>query len=268
MGQTGAYVTTQEPPPVGPAIEVEPTRRSLRRYLRIARLAALAATLLLICAAVLWIHHLTGFDLQTDGARTQGTVVSVSSHQVGNFKMQTTFLMLDYSTHGTTQHQRLSLGGHVDGFHSGQKVLVRYDPADATLAEVQGYPAHQGVPPGVPLVIGLIVLTFSWPGIRRARFLHRVLTNDPWDVHTSELIEVARAGAIAGMSGRARIVIRLEGMTGPLIAAPVGLRRLNPTFAPTVWVAAFGDHQMVVAPPGGSPIVCVRRVEPKRRTSR
>jgi hypothetical protein len=255
------HVTNPEPPPVGPAIAVEPTRRSLRRYLRIAQLAALVATVLLVTAAYLWIHHLTSIDLQADGASTSGTVVSVSHHQVGNPKIQTTFLNVTYKVDSTTERQRISLGDHVDGFHAGQKVTIRYDPSNPMFAEVDGYRAHGGVPPLIPLVFGLIVLAFSWPGIRRAHFVYRVLTNDPWDVHPAEILEVPFNGPMVGFSGRARILIRLEGMTGTIVAAPVGLRRLNPTFAPSAWVAGYGDRQMVVAPPGGSPIVCVRIVD-------
>jgi len=254
-------VTNPEPPPVGPAIAVESTRRSLRRYLRIGRVAAALATVLLITSAWLLIAHVRALDLQTGGARATGTVVSVSSHQVGNPRIQTTFVTVTYSAKGHAERQRLSLGGHINGFHDGQHVTIRYDPADPTFAEVQGHRSHDGVPPLIPFVFGLIVLAFSWPGIRRARFVNRILTNDPWDAHQSAIVEVPFAGPVVGLSGRARILLRLEGMTGVIVAAPVGLRRLNPTFAPVAWVAGYGDRQMVVAPPGGSPIVCVRNVD-------
>ena len=261
MGQTVSHVTNPEPPPVGPAIAVESTRRNLRRYLRIARAAAAVAGVLLVMSAWLLIHHVTGLDLQTDGAKATGIVDSVTAHQVGNPKIQTTFVTVTYSAGGARVHERLSLGTPTNRFHPGQHVLIRYDPADATFAEVQGYRAHDGVPALIPFVLGLIVLGFSWPGIRRAHFLNRVLSNDPWDVHRSELVEVPLSGPVVGLSGRARTLLRLQGMTGVIVAAPVGLRRLNPTFAPVTWVAAYGDRQMVVAPPGGSPIICVRTIE-------
>jgi hypothetical protein len=253
-------VTHLEPPPVGPAIEVEATRRNLRRYLRIARLATTVAGLLMITSAVLFLVHVSSLDLQTDGARSIGTVEAISAHQVGNPRIQTTFVLVTYTGSGRNIHERISLGRPTKRFRDGQQVTIRYDSAHPTLAEVQGYPSHAGVPPVVPLLLGVIVLAFSWPGIRRAHLVQRVLSNDPWDAHHSELVEVPLAGPMVGLSNRARILLRLEGMTGVVVTAPVGIRRLNPTFAPVAWVAGYGDRLMVVAPPGGSPIVCVRAV--------
>ncbi len=257
-------MTELQPPPVGPAIGVESTRRNLRRYLRVAGVFATLAAAFIVLGAALWVAHARSFDIQADGHRADGTVEKVTNHQIGNPKISTTILTVAYTANGTRLTERISLGGYVAGFHPGQTVTVLYDPSNASYAEIQGHRSHAGVPSLLPAVLGLLVLSLSWPGIRRARYLHRVLTNDPWDAHRTELVEVPYGGPMVGLSGRVRLLLRIHGMTGTIVAAPVGLRRLNPTFTPVAWVAAFGDRQMVVAPPGGSPILCVRAVSKLR----
>lgn len=120
---------------------------------------------------------------------------------------------------------------------------------------------HARVGPRTAVTLGLTLGTagaavwFVAALIRRTR----LLAHNPWIVMPASVVDLpdARGG------GRSRYLLLDDPTCDPVTAKAVGLRHIVDAMAPHAWVAGGGDR-FVVAPPGGAPVVAVRRVHSPR----
>ncbi len=120
--------------------------------------------------------------------------------------------------------------------------------------------------PKHPLAVGLLTVMALVAG-RRTVTIRRTLRHEGWLFVRSRLIDDP---ATDGYRGRSRACVILDTPGGEPMVEPVGLNRVDPSFAPELWTCGLGTRHrtLVLAPPGGGHVVAVRRRSMPARTRR
>ncbi len=242
------------------AMRTPATRRSLRRRWLIVAAVALAAAAVLVVAGMARRADTRAAALQHDGTRAPATVVSVDNTPFGRARLADGPVEVSFEAAGQSRQATVDVGGAVDAYTAGQAVDVVYDPADPGRVELVGVPPQRrGVPVAPPLILGVLLAAMAAVAGRHAAQIAHVLRHEGWLFVRSRLARDART---AGLRQRARTLVIVDTPGGPLTVEPLGLSRVDPGFAPEVWIAGLGARTLVLATPGGGHVVGVRRRGP------
>jgi hypothetical protein len=236
------------------------TRRSLRRRELLAALPALGAVLLLLVA--LWSARLQSrsTQLQRHGVQAPAIVTAVDARVVGRSRQPDGSVTVRFDADGDARSATIDVGVAVAGFQVGQQTTVVYDADDHSHVEVSGLgSADGGVPVWAPLAGAIVLGLMAGIAGRRAWRIGRVVRSAPWRPVPARLIEVPYT---VGIRQRARLVLVLDAPSGPMMVAPSGLGRLDPSFVPETWLAGAGGKRQVIATPGGGHVLAVDVITP------
>lgn len=240
-----------------PAIGVPATRRSLRRrWLLVLAPVLIAGGLLGLCG---WrVRADSRADaVRRHGVATDALVVAVDAQPVGRARTAAGSIRVRLLAAGASTEASIYVGPAVRQYQPGQHVRVVYDPSDPTRAEIAGSASsRRGVPAAVLVGAAALLLVMAMVAGRHARQIGQIVRHHPWVALSTRLVQVSQ---VIGFRPGSRTEAVLDAPTGALVVEPIGLNRLDATFAPTSWVAGPGNQRMVLAPPGGGHLVLVRR---------
>jgi hypothetical protein len=242
---------------LGVAITVPATRRSLRRRWLIALALAMTAAGLLALAGWKANAHARASALQHDGVRTDATIVAVLATPVGRGRVPDGSVRIRFDAANQSLESSVYVGGAVVDYRPEQEVQVVYDPSDPRRVELLGVTTFgPGVPVVPPLAAGVLLAAMALVAGKHARQIGRVVRKEQWQPVKSQLVQVPQS---FGFRQGSRTLLVLETPGGAVTVEPVGLSRVDPTFSPEAWVAGLDAAPMVLAAPGGSHLVPVRR---------
>jgi hypothetical protein len=140
----------------------------------------------------------------------------------------------------------------------GETVRIVYDPSDPSRVALVGIDRpRRGLPAVVALGLGSVLGVMAALARRRAWRIGRVVRREPWWPLGSRLVQVPQS---VGVRAGSRTLVVLDAPLGSLVVEPVGLGRLDPTFAPEAWAAGLDGPVTVLAAPAGGHVLEVRRV--------
>jgi hypothetical protein len=241
------------------AIHSPATRRSMRRRWLIVTVLALVAVAFFAAAA--WGRHVDdqASARQRRGVPADATVVGLTVERWGMARYTYGSVEVEFDVDGQARQSSIYVEEAVSDYQEGQLVRIVYDADDPTHAQIEGMStARGGVPITPPLAIGLILTVMALVAGRRTAAIGRVLRHEGWLFVRSRLVDDPSTD---GYRGRARPFVVLDTPGGELMVEPVGLNRVDPSFAPELWTCGLGTRNriLVLAPPGGGHVVAVRR---------
>ena len=186
-----------------------------------------------------------------DERAATATVTAVSTSLGGttgpNALVDYTFATPD----GVVHAGRLALTRPSSRFVVGGEIDVTYPADDPSNAHVVGEVRDAwALPWFVPLLLGATSIAIGAAASNRLRWINAVLRDNPWVVAESTLIE------------RPIRMLQLHGAPddGAALVEPLSWRgRAMAELVPQAWVAGDG-RRFLVAAPGGSPVLRMRRV--------
>ncbi len=237
------------------------TRRSLRHRWA-AALALVVVTVILLCvSAVIARADAQRLALQQTGVRASGTVVALDVTPTGRTGFTDGSVQVQFPVTGQSAPTQtwIYVAGRVSSYQTGQSVEVVYDPSDPSRAQLAGVTTPpQGVPLGVPLILGGLLLVMTIVVTRHAARITRVLRRERWESVTCEVTALTAKGAMA------RVVADLQTSKGHKRVSAVGLSHLDESFTPVALVAGLDSSLMVLAQSDGSRVVGVRGGRPAK----
>jgi hypothetical protein len=244
---------------LSPAARRPASRRAFRRATFLVALFAATAAVLTVLGGGLWWRQHSLSSLGTTGVHTTATVDAVQSHVVGRERHTIGTIKVTFAVDGQPRHTQFDVSINVVRYHDGDKVAIAYDRSDPGRVDLIGEPAaSQGfLPWEVPAGFAVMAAVMAAIAIRHVRMLGRLLRRHEWLAVPAVLKPVSRR-----LPGRGSTVVELGESTSPerVVASAVGIRALPPTVEPVAWVAGWGQRHFVLAPPGGSPLLLMRRL--------
>jgi hypothetical protein len=250
----------------GVAFDVLATRRSVRRYLASGLVLLALALLLLGLSAWLWFGDRANRELQRNGIRSRATVVERSVRYTDRERQPVGSLTVDVGGVGGPKGVTIPVGGQVLTFHVGEEVTVVHRRGGSQYQLLGIVLDAHGIPLVVPVTFVVLLAGASFLASRHARLARRVTRSNRWVAVHARVVAVPYS---AGLGQRSEQLLAIRGLDDrSILVQPVGMRRLNPDFAPLAWTAGVADRRFVVSPPGGGRVVCVQEIRPRRTRGR
>ncbi len=242
-----------------PAAVVGATGRRIRRsYLLAGICAAVGVGLLVLGVGTLWVEH-SFAQLADTGVRTPATVTDVASHVVSRERNLVGSVTVTYAVGSEDRTTVFDVNNHVTRYHVDDQVEVAYDPGEPSRVSLVGEPeATRGVVPWpISLAFGLLGLVMAAVTIAHLRRITRIVAAHEWLA-----VAAVRKPLPTGWRSGAGTVVQLGPETSPerVVACSLGFRGLPANIEPTAWIAGWGERQFVMAPPGGQPLLLMRRI--------
>jgi hypothetical protein len=240
------------------ALRVPATRRSVWRRTSIVVGLVIIAAVMVVWAAVQLRAELAANALQRDGDRSTGTIVGVDARRVGpRGQYVDGSVTVRYQAGGSAREAVVDVGADVTDQREGATVAIVVDPRDASrVALIDATPQYAGPPAVVLAGFGAISAVMAVLAARNLGRIRRAVGTEPWLFVRSGLRQVP---VDEGSRWGSRTFVVLETPRGAVSVEPIGLNRVDPSFAPEAWVAGLDDATMALAPPGGGHVVAVRR---------
>jgi hypothetical protein len=248
--------------PVGPASDLVATRRGLHRIAIRWALVAMAALVLLSLGTWRWLHR----DKPVEGPRTPAAVVDVVTHVVGWGRTHSGFVTVEFTIDGQSQRSRVKVGNIGNRFAEGDVIDVVYEPTNPDRVAIVGEATRSsGVPAASLLGLGALIALAAGVGVRKVRWIHRIIADYAWVPVTCALVEIPVA---LGLRERSHTLLRLWDESGTVVVERADHGLIPPSLVPIAWVAGLGRPRFVVSAPGGARLIPVKPVRQHARTVR
>jgi len=247
--------------PVGPASDLVATRRGLNRIAIRWALVAIVAVVLLSLGTWRWIHS----DNRVQGPRTSATVVDVVTHVVGWGRTHSGFVTVEFSVDGQVQRSRVKVGDVGSRYQPGDVIDIVYESTDPDRVAITGEATRSsGVPAASLLGLGAVIAAAAAVGVRKVRWIHRIVADYAWVPVASALVEIPVA---LGPRERSHTLLRLRDESGTVVVERADHGLMPASLEPIAWVAGLGRPRFVVSAPGGARLIPVKPVRHLARTA-
>ena len=250
-----------------PALDDGRTATALRRAMR-RGWAVVGLGLACVVAVVLLSSTMADADesLRAEGARTEGTVVSVTA----DTRWSEGSARVAFRVGGRERVERVHLAASADGYATGDRVTVFYDPEERDRITIDGIP-YEPAWTHWPFILTIVGSVTAGPGgawmLRQARRCRRLLSEQPWQPVRVRVPAGGRHHGLRFVVGshevwRSRSAPRWPQVNRePRLLAGWGLPDEDPTTVPAdqdVWWVTDG-RSAVFSPDRGGPLVHARR---------
>jgi hypothetical protein len=240
--------------PVGPASDVVATRRGMQRIAL--RWAVVVATALVLISLGAW--RWIDADKPVTGPHTSANVVEVVTRVVGWGRTRSGFVTIEWTADGQPHRSTVGVGDTGSRYATGDTIEVVYDENNPARVAIVGEASRpSGVPAASLLGLGATIALAGGFGLRKVRWIHRIIADYAWIPVTCELVEIP---VTQSMRERSHTLLRLWDTTGTVVVERADHGLIPPSVVPTAWVAGLGRPRFVVAPPGGAPLIPVKPV--------